>query len=126
MNEEILALLAKAKSKLKTARIDFENGQFEDSISRSYYSAFNAISALLLTKNLNFSSHNQTIGAFNREFVKSGIFPKEYTAILQGLFEDRQASDYDAITTFTSDVTLEAIQDAERILDNVERYILSL
>jgi uncharacterized protein (UPF0332 family) len=126
VNEEILALLAKAKSKLKTARIDFENGQFEDSISRSYYSAFNAISALLLTKNLNFSSHNQTIGAFNREFVKSGIFPKEYTAILQGLFEDRQASDYDAITTFTSDVTLEAIQDAERILDNVERYILSL
>ena len=126
MNEEILALLAKAKSKLKTARIDFENGQFEDSISRSYYSAFNAISALLLTKNLNFSSHNQTIGAFNREFVKSGIFPKEYTAILQGLFEDRQASDYDAITTFTSDVTLEAIQDTERILDNVERYILSL
>jgi uncharacterized protein (UPF0332 family) len=57
VNEEILALLAKAKSKLKTARIDFENGQFEDSISRSYYSAFNAISALLLTKNLNFSSH---------------------------------------------------------------------
>ncbi|MBK6604639.1 MAG: HEPN domain-containing protein [Leptospiraceae bacterium] len=51
-------MLVKAKSKLKTARIDFENGQFEDSISRSYYCAFNAISALLLTKNLNFSSHN--------------------------------------------------------------------
>ncbi|MBP7282204.1 MAG: HEPN domain-containing protein [Leptospiraceae bacterium] len=126
MNEENLALLAKAKSKLKTARIDFENGPFEDSISRSYYCAFNAISALLWTKNLNFSSHNQTIGAFNREFVKSGIFPKEYTAILQGLFEDRQASDYDAITTFTSEVTKEAIHNSGMILNSIEKYILKL
>lgn len=76
---------------------------------------------MLLTKNLNFSSHNQTIGAFNREFVKSSIFPKDYTAILQGLFEDRQASNYDAITTFTSDVTLEAILNAEMILNNIEK-----
>ncbi|MBK6604640.1 MAG: hypothetical protein IPH52_02915 [Leptospiraceae bacterium] len=53
--------------------------------------------------------------------MKSSIFPKDYTAILQGLFEDRQASNYDAITTFTSDVTLEAILNAEMILNNIEK-----
>jgi uncharacterized protein (UPF0332 family) len=37
----------------------------------------------------------QTLGAFNREFVKTGIFPPDTYKKIQRLFEDRQAGDYD-------------------------------
>ena len=112
--DEVLALISKAESKFKTAGIDLDNGQFEDSISRSYYCAFHSISALLLSKDLSFSSHNQTIGNFNKEFVKTGIFSKDYTEILQSLFEDRQSSDYDALTTFTEENAEESMRIAQK------------
>lgn len=65
----IKAMLSKAREKLKTARIDFDNERYDDSVSRSYYAVFHAISAVLLSKGLHFSSHSQTIGAFNKEFI---------------------------------------------------------
>jgi len=45
-----MLMIEKAASKLKTARIDFKNGQYDDSISRSYYADFHALSAALLQK----------------------------------------------------------------------------
>jgi uncharacterized protein (UPF0332 family) len=122
-HDEVIALLIKAESKLKTARIDSSSGQYEDSISRSYYCAFLSISALLLSKDLSFSSHNQTIGNFNKEFVKTGIFTKDYTETLQSLFEDRQSSDYDALTTFTEENANEDMRIAEKVLLGVKSYL---
>ncbi len=121
--EEVHALLLKSQSKLKTAYIDSENGQFEDSISRSYYCAFLAISALLLSKDLSFSLHSQIIGNFNKEFVKTGILSKEFTENIQSLFEDRQLSDYDALASFTSENAKDSIKMAEFILFGILKYL---
>ena len=71
-DKEILKLMIeKAESKLEIANIAFNSNQYDDSVSRSYYSVLHAISALLITKDLSFSSHSQTIGAFNKEFIKN-------------------------------------------------------
>ncbi len=121
--KEAIALLAKAENKLKTAIIDYNNGQYEDSISRSYYCAFLSVSALILSRGFHFSSHSQTIGCFNKEFVKTNIFPKEFTAILQGLFEDRQASDYDALAAFTSENAELCFNNAKMILESIKNYL---
>lgn len=37
MKDEFNKILEKAESKLKTARRDSENGQYDDAISRTYY-----------------------------------------------------------------------------------------
>ena len=95
LNHDVNAILTKAESKLKTAKLNFENEQYDDAASRAYYGAYHAISALLFSKGLVFSSHSQTIGAFNKEFVKTDIFPRESTKIMQNLFDDRQTGDYD-------------------------------
>ncbi len=105
----IQAILKKAFEKLTTARIDFENNRFDDSVSRAYYAVFHSISAVLLSKELHYSSHSQVIGNFNKEFVKTGIFPLHFTKILQRLFEERQTGDYD----FDNYITRE---EAEKIL----------
>ena len=70
----IKAILSKANEKLKTAQIDFDNERYNDSVSRSYYAIYHAISAVLLSKGLHFSSHAQTIGAFNRNLLKQNSF----------------------------------------------------
>ena len=59
MKAELQQILGKAAKKLKTARIDFENGRYDESITRSYYAIFRAISAALPHKGLAFSSHSK-------------------------------------------------------------------
>lgn len=68
--------------------------------SRAYY-AFHAITALRLSHGETYSSHAQVIGMFNKRFVQSGVFPKEFTTILTRLFDDRQSDDYDVTIGIT-------------------------
>ncbi|OHD07485.1 MAG: hypothetical protein A2086_06870 [Spirochaetes bacterium GWD1_27_9] len=124
LNAEIIAMINKSDSKLKTAKIVYNNEQYADCMSSSYYAVFHIISACLLSKNLTFSSHSQTIGAFNKEFIKTGIFPKEYTAIIQGLFEDRQNGDYNVYFTPDRDMAFDSIKQTEIIINSIKDYLL--
>ena len=75
--KEINSLIERAKRYLKSAEILLEEGDYESSVSRTYYAMFYSAQAMLLTKNLSFSSHKGVISAFGEYFVKTGIFPKE-------------------------------------------------
>jgi hypothetical protein len=120
----ISKMFAKSKDKLKTANIDFEHGQYDDAVSRAYYAVFHAISAALLSRKLHFSSHSQTIGAFNREFVKPGLVPADFSRIIQRLFNDRQTGDYDMQTGIDAESARENLLDAEKIILTCEKIAL--
>jgi uncharacterized protein (UPF0332 family) len=119
----IKAMLSKAREKLKTARIDFDNERYDDSVSRSYYAVFHAISAVLLSKGLHFSSHSQTIGAFNKEFIKSKEFSASFTKIIEKLFNGRQIGDYDIESCLDADIAKEDLEEAGKIIDACETYL---
>jgi uncharacterized protein len=85
-----------------------------------------AVTAALLTKRLVFSSHSQVIGAFNREFVKTGMVPPEFSKDIQILFDDRQSGDYDVVTPIDRDLAQHDILRAEKIVTAIYRYIESL
>lgn len=120
---DIRAIVAKAEDKLKTARIDFANGQYDDAVSRAYYAVYHMMTAALFSRDQVYSSHAQTIGAFNRDFVKTGTFPKEFTRMIQGLFEDRQAGDYDVVWRIDQVTAQTDIAHAETICSSVEAYL---
>ena len=119
----IRLILRKAHEKLTTAEIDFNNERYDDSISRTYYAVFHAISAVLLSKGLHYSSHAQVIGNFNKEFVKTKIFPKTFTKIIQRLFEERQIGDYDIESGITKKEAKINLDDASRIIVAVHKYL---
>ena len=124
--EVIKAMLSKAAEKLKTARIDFDNDRYDDSVSRAYYAVYHAISAVLLSKGFHFSSHGQTIGAFNREFVKTKEFPALFTKVIEKLFNERQTGDYDFESYIDADVAREDLEYAEGILKACEEYLAKI
>ena len=119
----IKAILSKAHEKLKTAQIDFDNERYNDSVSRSYYAIYHAISAVLLSKGLHFSSHAQTIGAFNREFIKTKQFPASFTKTTRKLFKERQIGDYDFESYINVNVAQEDLKEAEKIINTCEEYL---
>jgi len=94
---DILALLVKAKRSLCASENLMENGDYDFSISRTYYSMFYCAEALLLTKDMKFSKHSAVISYFGREFVKSGLLSRElYDYLLKG-FRERQIGDYETL-----------------------------
>jgi uncharacterized protein (UPF0332 family) len=91
---EIKELVGRANKYLSSAKLLLDSGDYESSVSRSYYAMFFATEAVLLTKELEFSSHRGVISAFGQHFVKTGIFSKEMRRLLQNAFDMRQKGDY--------------------------------
>lgn len=56
-NDEILAFIDKAETKLKHSKVLFEIKGYADSVSLSYYSMFLCAKALLIKKNVIFLKH---------------------------------------------------------------------
>lgn len=66
-----------AKEDLEAAKMNFENGHYRSSNNRAYYAIFRAISACLALEFKAYKQHSQVIGNFNKDFVRTEIFPKE-------------------------------------------------
>jgi len=114
--ETLRAILGKAQEKLAAAERELAAGFAGEAASRAYYAAFHAITAMLATRGLSFASHAQTIGAFNREFVKSGVFPADTVRQLQRLFEDRQTADYDWVHTVAPETAADDVAAAKALV----------
>ncbi len=117
----LTAIFEKADQKLKAAHRALDARDWDDAASRAYYAAYHAISADLWHRGLVFSSHGQTIGAFNREFVTAGLVPREFARILTRLFEERQLGNYDVIAGVDEGTAREDVAAAERVLDECRR-----
>jgi len=70
---EAASLIERAKKYLKSSRTLLVDGDYESSVSRAYYAMFYSAEAVLLTKNLSFSSHRGVISAFREYFVKTHV-----------------------------------------------------
>lgn len=116
-------ILRKGKEKLEVAEIDSEHGYYGEVASRAYYAVFHAVSAVLAFHGMSFSSHSQTIGAFNRDFVKTGIFPRNTGRCLNRMFEDRQVGDYDWSSTVDRETAELDLNDARRIWSECRKYL---
>ncbi len=114
---------AKAESKLESAKLNLSHEQYDDAVSRAYYSAFHSISALLFLKELEFSSHSQTLGSFNKEFIKTEVFPRKFGKWIYKLFEFRETGDYAIISNITRKDAIESIEHAEEILKTIQEYV---
>ena len=117
------AMLKKARQKLAADRKDMEFGFFGEASSRAYYAAFHAVSAVLAHHGLAFSSHAQTLAAFNREFVKTKVFPADTFRKLQRLFEDRQIADYDWTRDVDKQTAQKDLDDAQWLVDASCEYL---
>jgi uncharacterized protein len=107
--------MERADESLRSARKLLDERLHADSISRSYYAMFHAVSALLETKRLTTSKHKGVLSLFDLHFVKPRILPKETSAWIHDAFEARLQADY-AATAVDPGVAAATLDHAERFL----------
>jgi uncharacterized protein (UPF0332 family) len=120
MTENIQALVAyrleQADESIEAARTLLDKKLIRPSVNRAYYAMFYAVLALLARGKKETSKHSGVISLFDRDFVKQGIFKKDYSRWLHDAFDLRQRSDYAPEYHAT-------LEEAEITLKNAERFV---
>jgi len=121
--KEIISLIERANKYLNSAELLIKEGDFESSVSRSYYAMFYSAEALLLTKELSFSSHGGVISGFGEHFIKTDLFPKEMGKELNRAFEKRQLGDYEYTFVFSEKEAEDILEKSRYFVDNIVQYL---
>lgn len=119
----ITAYLEKAKEKLKTALSLLNDGAYDDAVSRAYYAAFHAATAVLQTEGLEADTHRGLLNLFGLHFVKPGKIEKKYGKFLANLKDDRETGDYEAFSTIDRETAETAVKEATEFVAEIERYL---
>ena len=114
-----------AKESLKSAKILLAAEEYKGSNNRAYYAIFHAINAVHALNGKSFKRHKDAIGNFNKDYVKTEIFPRELGRKIGEAEEIRHASDYDDFYIAIREETERQVMVAEEFLRLVERYCVS-
>ena len=122
---QIQALIEKARRYLRSAELLIRDGDYDSAVSRSYYAMFYSAEAVLLRKEMTFTSHKAVISAFGQYFVKTGIFDKQMGRDLTIIFGERQLGDYESNFSISEDNAGRALESAQRFVDQVAEWLKS-
>ncbi len=123
MNEYAKYRLGLAAERVITTRFMIDNGNFKDSINRSYYAIFTAIRALLAERNIDFKKHSAVISYFRREYIKAGIFDVKFYDYIGAAFRFRNDCDYEDFVFASREEAEEQYNHAAEFVEAVKNYL---
>jgi hypothetical protein len=130
MTNEEKALIAyrmeRAYEAIVEAKTLFDTGHLNAYVNRLYYACFYAVSALLLTKDISTSKHSYLRSLMHREFVKTGLIPKELGRHFDLLFDSRMEGDYADFIRFKADDVAGWLDKTQKFVDHIESLIQNL
>ncbi len=119
----VIFRMKEAKESYLDSILLLENKSFRSSVNRAYYSMFYAVLALANLSELSVSKYAGVIAFFDKEYIKTGIFTKEYSKYLHTAFELRQESDYLDFKDISLNDAEKAVKAAEKFLKTVFQHI---
>jgi len=115
--------LERSRETLEDAKLLAEKHRWNSAINRLYYAAYYAVIALLLKENYKSTTHNGAKTQFSEQFIKTGLFPKEFGRIYSQLFTWRQKGDYADLFDFTEEKVTPYFEPVEKLIKMVEKSL---
>jgi len=115
--------LIRAKDTYEDAQILAERQKWNSTVNRLYYSAFYAVTALLLYTDLTPSTHNGAKSNFHEYFIKTGRIPIEFGEIYSQLFIWRQKGDYADLFDFDEGKVIPYFEPVKLMIDLIEGIV---
>lgn len=120
----VLYRIETAKADLKAAQILLNAGEYKGANNRAYYAIFHAINAVHALDEKSYKRHKDAIGNFNKDYVKTEIFPREIGRKIGEAEEIRHASDYDDFYVASRDESERQVAVADEFIHLVENYCI--
>lgn len=114
--------IARARQELAAADLLAANGFGAQAISRSYYAAFYAAEAALLSVGETRAKHSGVVAAVGRLLVRERGVDERAGRLLRSLFERRSHADYD-VAGVPVEEARRAVADAAAVVGIIERWL---
>lgn len=115
--------LERAGESMEAAKLMLQNSLLIPAMNRIYYSMFYAVQALLILDEKAFGKHGQVKGYFNKEYIKGGLFPKEFGKLYNAVFEYRQKFDYVDLSMPEEELIADYILKAENFVNYICTFL---
>ncbi len=115
--------LEKAKDTLKSAKLLYDNHDLVGANNRAYYSIFYAIRSVLALERIDFKRHKDVIAYFNKNYIKTEIFPRKMGSKITQAQTIREDSDYDDEYSPSDEKTVQQIDTANELIQMVENFL---
>ena len=123
MRKEIEAIIDKSQRAIKSAAREFNAGEYDYACSRAYYAAFYLLEGILLLDNKRFSTHSAVISVFNKDYVKTGAFPVEFSKNIKYLLKRREIGDYSFSIRVEKEDAQNCISKVEEMFEVIAPYL---
>ncbi len=118
----VLYRLQTAEDALRSAQILFSVKEYKSANNRAYYAIFYAVNAIHALGSKAYRRHKDAIANFNKEYIKTEIFPRDIGRKIGEAEEIRHASDYDDFYIASREETERQINTAEEVIRIVRKY----
>ncbi len=118
----VLYRIQSAKSDLKSAKILLDAEEYKAANNRAYYAIFHAINAVHALNEKAYKRHKDAVANFNKDYVKTEIFPREIGRKIGEAEEIRHASDYDDFYIASKEESERQVAVAAEFIEMVEKY----
>lgn len=122
-NHLVSLRMQQAVATISEARQCIEQELLPAATNRIYYGMFYAMLALGLLRGFETSKHQQMIGWFNKQFVHTGIFPKQFGRMAKDAFEVRMDSDYKVTQTPSTEQLESLLADMSLFITTIKDWI---
>ena len=115
--------LEQAIEELEAGKVLYKSNLFKSANSILYNSIFHSMKAVLALEPIDFKRHKDVIAYFNKNYVRTDIFPKKIGHMIAEANSIREDSDYDDEFVVNPRTTEEQIKTAKELLKLVKDYI---
>ena len=123
INDLILYRTKRSLETLREAKTMIDNGFWNASVNRVYYSCYYVVSALLLVKSIETVSHKGIRQMFGLHFVQTGLVSKEDGRFFSDLYDRRQTGDYDDFINYDEVVANQLFNRADEFVKRMIELI---
>ena len=116
--------IQQAKETLAEIEILLQNRLHRIAVNRIYYGMFYMLLALALKHDFKTSKHQQLIGWFNRDFIKTGKIDVSFGKIINDAYENRSDSDYGVFISFSEEDIVTMREDLSLFIKELEKHIM--
>jgi len=114
--------LARAKEDLQTAESNFQEKSYRASVNRSYYAIFHALRAITALDQFDSGKHSGIIAFINQNYVKTGIFDRSFSKMVDSAFRLREKADYEDFYVVAIEDAKKQLEKAAAVIAAVEQY----
>jgi len=120
----VLYRIETAQSDIKAAEILLGAKEFRGANNRAYYGIYHAVSAIHALDGNAYKRHKDALANFNKNYVKTEIFPRKIGKKIAQAEEIRHASDYDDFYIASKEESERQISVADEFIILAEKYCM--